>query len=420
MKTTIMPCALSGSVLIPPSKSAAHRAIIAAALADGRSTIRNIDLSNDMHATINACRTLGSRIGITQDTRCTLTIDGAMQHNQSVQIDCGESGSTLRFMIPVAGALGGSITFTGSGRLPQRPIDAYIRIFHEQCLPYSQPSDANLPLTINGKLHGGDFALDGNVSSQYVTGLLFALPLLDEDSHIHIYGGLESRGYVDMTLSMLRLFGIQIDAHNDCFSIPGKQRYATQDITIEGDYSQAAFFLVGGAINGQVRVGGLLNSSLQPDSVIVPLLERMGADITRDGDVLIANKSILHGIEIDISQCPDLAPPLAVAAAYAQGETRIIGAARLRIKECDRLSALAHNLNKLGIKADETADSLTITGGCIGGGEVDAFGDHRIAMAFAIAATGAQACITVCGAQHVEKSYPDFFNDFRSLGGKTI
>lgn len=418
MDKTISPSALWGSVDIPPSKSAAHRAIIAAALAKGKSVISNIDMSSDMLATIGACRSLGCAIDVVENGRCTLTVDGGLSTGKTTVIDCCESGSTLRFFIPIACALGGEYTFTGSGRLPVRPLDDYLRIFDEQAIKYTHPPDANLPLAVSGTLRGGDFVLDGRVSSQYVTGLLFALPLLDADSRITVRGGFESRGYVDMTVDMLRRFGVQADDMQDSFFIRGSQQYMPQNLSIEGDYSQAAFFLVGGAAAGEVRIEGLYENSLQPDSAIVPILQRMGADITRENNALIARKSNMHGISIDVSQCPDLAPPLAIAAAFAQGTTHITGASRLRIKECDRLSALAQNLSRLGIKTTETQNSLAITGGSINGGEIDSFGDHRIAMAFAVAATGASGDITVRGSQSVEKSYPGFFEDYKALGGK--
>lgn len=421
MKLTLSASLLHGSVAIPPSKSAAHRAIIAAALAQGRSTIHNVDLSSDMRATIGACRCLGCAIDSnSQDGRCTLTVDGGMRRGEFAVIDCCESGSTLRFFIPIAAALGGNNTFTGSGRLPQRPIDAYIDIFKSQSIAYNHPAEANLPLTVSGQLRSGDFSLDGRVSSQYVTGLLFALPLLDTASRIDVLGGFESRGYVDMTALMLRRFGVQVDTDGDSFSIAGGQTYQPQTITVEGDYSQAAFFLVAGAIAGEVRINGLSEDSLQPDSAIIHLLRQMGADISRDGRTLVSRKSALHGTEIDVSQCPDIVPPLAIAAAFAQGQTRIVGAARLRIKESDRLSALAQNLARIGIKAEETPDSLTITGGMPTGGEIDAFGDHRIAMAFAVAAMGAKESITISGAECVDKSYPAFYEDLKALGGNIL
>lgn len=420
MNKTVLPSVLAGTVCIPPSKSAAHRAIIAAALAKGKSIISNIDLSDDIIATTEGCKSLGCDINIANNSRSVLTINGGLASNQNAAVDCRESGSTLRFLLPLACALGGRYTFTGTGRLPKRPISEYLRIFAGQEIKYAHPEDANLPLCITGKLRGADFMLDGRVSSQYVTGLLLCLPLLDADSSITIKGGLESRGYVDLSVYILSRFGIDVDAKNDCFYVSGNQKYLPQNLSIEGDYSQAAFFLVGGAIAGEVRIEGLAKDSLQPDSAIVQILRKMGADITRQNDTLIVKKSKLHGISVDVSQYPDLVPPLAIAAAFAKGDTNITGALRLRIKESDRLSALAYNLTQLGIKTAQTQSSLTITGGRAAKGKIDSFGDHRIAMAFAIAAAASDGGISIKGAQSVEKSYPKFFEDFKALGGYVL
>ena len=414
MDLIIRPKELSGSVAIPPSKSAAHRAIISAALADGRSIITNVDLSNDIRATIGACRALG--VNMCTDGE-TLTADGAQLRLTGDPIDCAESGSTLRFFIPVACTLNGEKTLTGHGRLPLRPLDSYLHIFDTQGINYSRPPGYNLPLTVSGTLRSGEFRVDGRVSSQFVTGLLFALPLLKGDSSISVIGGFESRGYVNLTVDILRRFGIEIDVDGDNFTIKGGQRYAPQNIRVEGDYSQAAFFLVSGAISGGIRVEDLGAYSLQPDRAIVDILKQMGADISAEEGALVSRPAKLHGTTIDVSQCPDLVPPLAIAAAYAKGVTHITGAARLRIKESDRLHALAHNLAALGIRTEELPDGLIILGGQPTGGEIDSFGDHRIAMAFSIAAAGASGPVTIRGAECVDKSYPKFYDDYKALGG---
>jgi 3-phosphoshikimate 1-carboxyvinyltransferase len=416
MDLTLRPTILSGSVTMPPSKSAAHRAIISAALAQGRSRIAHVDLSSDIRATIGACRALGVPIQVDGDT---LTVDGGRLRLTGEPIDCAESGSTLRFFIPVACVLDGEKTFTGHGRLPLRPVDAYLQIFDMQGLPYTRPPGASLPLTVSGAIRPGEFQVDGRVSSQFVTGLLFALPLLNGDSRITVAGGFESRGYVDLTVDMLRRFGITIIVDGDTFVIAGGQQYQPQNLTVEGDYSQAAFFLVGGAISGGIRVEGLSAHSLQPDRVIVDILKRMGADIAEENGALVSRPARLHGEVIDVSQCPDLVPPLAVAAAFAEGQTHITGAARLRIKESDRLHALAQNLTALGIRAEELPDGLIIHSGQPAGGVVDSFGDHRIAMAFSIAA-GASGPVRILGAECVDKSYPAFYEDYITLGGEII
>lgn len=417
MDITLRPTKLSGSVTVPPSKSAAHRVIISAALAEGTSRIAHVDLSSDIRATIGACRALGVPIQIDGST---LTIDGGRLKLTGEPINCAESGSTLRFFIPIACVLDGEKTFTGRGRLPQRPVDAYLQIFDMQGLSYTRPPGDSLPLTVSGALQPGEFHVDGRVSSQFVTGLLFALPLLDSDSRIIVTGGFESRGYVDLTVDMLRRFGIDIVVEGDTFMIPGKQKYRPQSITVEGDYSQAAFFLVGGAISGGIRAEGLDARSLQPDRTIVDILRRMGADISEENGALVSRPARLHGEVIDVSQCPDLVPPLAIAAAFAEGQTHITGAARLRIKESDRLHALAQNLSALGIRTEELPDGLVIHGGQPAAGTVDSFGDHRIAMAFSVAAAGASGPVSILGAECVDKSYPAFYEDYVALGGKII
>ncbi len=418
MNITVLPGTYQGTVTVPPSKSAAHRAIIAAALAKGRSVVGNVDLSSDILATVGACRALGCDISIEEDQRYhTLTVDGGLALSGETVIDCAESGSTLRFFIPVACTLNGTKTFTGRGRLPYRPIDAYLRIFDSQGIRYTRPADANLPLTVSGRLNGGKMCVDGRVSSQYVTGLLFALPMLQEDSAVSVLGGFESRGYVDLTVNMLRHFGIEIGVSGDEYTIKGDQRYQPRNIVVEGDYSQAAFFIVAGAIAGDITIAGLNAHSLQPDSAIVSIVRRMGAAITPKNNSLTVKQSKLSGTVIDVSQCPDLVPPLAIAAAFAKGETRITGAARLRIKECDRLHALAVNLNSLGIQAAETDDELIIRGGVLRGGTIDTFGDHRIAMAFAVAAAGGTGDIRIPNGECIDKSYPKFYDDLKALGG---
>ncbi len=414
----ILPGALSGTVRVPPSKSAAHRAIMAAALAKGESVVENVDLSDDIRATLSACEALGCAADIVPNGQYnTVTLRGGGDPAPDAVLDCAESGSTLRFLIPVACARDGRRTFTGRGRLPQRPLDAYLQIFDEQGIRYTRPYEANLPLTAEGALRAGRFRVDGRVSSQFVTGLLYALPLLSGDSEIEVLGGFESRGYVDMTADTLRRFGVEAAAQGDRFTVRGGQAYQPRQISVEGDYSQAAFFLVAGAIRGPVRAEGLTDS-MQPDRVITDILLRMGADISRDGSALVSKPARLHGADIDASQCPDIVPPLAVAAAFAEGQTRITGAARLRIKESDRLSALARNLSAMGIEVREQPDGLIIQGGQPNGGEIDSFGDHRIAMAFSVAAAASRQGVTLRGAQCVSKSYPKFFEDFAQLGGR--
>lgn len=418
MDITVYPSKLSGNFTAPPSKSAAHRAVLAAALAPGHSVVENVQLSSDITATVKACEALGCRISIEPcDRYSTLYIDGGMSLSREAHIDCAESGSALRFLIPIACALEGRKTFTGSARLPFRPIDEYISIFDKQGIKYDKPGDRNLPLTVEGKLSSGEYVIGGGVSSQYITGLLFTLPLLDGDSSITVTGNLESKGYVDMTLDTLKRFGVDIGISGSSYIIEGNQRYKPQRIAVEGDYSQAAFFIAGAAINGDISISGLSPRSLQPDRAIVDIMRRMGAYIEQQESALCVKKSQLRGIDVDVSQCPDLVPPIAAAAAYAQGPTRILGASRLRVKESDRIHSIAANLKNIGIDAKEYPDSLVIHGGKPRGGEADSFTDHRIPMAFSMAALGSGA-INIKGAECVSKSWPSFFEDLKSLGGR--
>lgn len=413
---TITPHKLGGRLAVPASKSAAHRAVICAALAQGRSELSGVGLSEDIAATAGAMRALGAQLHLS-DGRMSVEGMRGGPLPAGLHIDCNESGSTLRFLIPIALARGGDVIFTGSARLLSRPLDAYFAICEQDGIACEVQEDE---IHFCGRLRGGDYTLPGNVSSQYVTGLLLALPLLEADSTIHITGPLESRGYVDMTLGWLRRAGIEV--HNDgyrTFRIPGGQRYAPFDVSVEGDYSQAAFFLVADALGSSVTVSGLSPDSAQGDRAILDVIRRMGGQITEDVHGVRAAAHPLHGIEIDVCQIPDLVPVLAVLAAGAQGRTALVNAGRLRIKESDRLYTTARELNALGARIEEHADSLVIEGGHpLTGGICEAHNDHRIAMALAVASTVCTGPVTISGSGCVKKSYPHFWDDFASLGGE--
>ncbi len=386
MNVTITPSLLKGAITPPPSKSQAHRLLIAAALADGESRIENLADSQDIQAT----------------RRCMAALKAP---GESLPVlDCGESGSTLRFLIPVALALRGGGRFTGRGRLMERPQKPYFDLFDEKGIAYRQEDGV---LTVRGVLTPGTFALPGDVSSQFVTGLLYALPLLEGDSQIALTTALESRGYVDMTLEALERFGVRAECPDGrTFRVPGGQTYRPCRAAVEGDYSQAAFYYAANGLGGQVEILGLNPHSAQGDRCIVPY----SMQLRGPGEVAL-----------DVSQCPDLVPPLAAHAALRQGITRIVNAARLRIKESDRLSAVTRVLTALGADVAEGADRLTITGrpeGLAGGVTVDSHNDHRIAMMAAIAAARCAAPVTITGAECVAKSYPDFWKDYERLGGQ--
>ena len=386
MDVRITPALLNGSVTPPPSKSMAHRAILAMLLAEGEGAISNPAESQDIEAT----------------RRCAaaLKADGP----DPPLLDCGESGSTLRFLLPVALALRGGGRFTGQGRLMERPQRPYFDIFDEKGVCYEHKDGF---LTVRGRLTPGEYCLPGNVSSQFVTGLLYALPLLEGDSEIVLTSPLESRGYVDMTLETLKQFGVTAENRNyERFIVPGGQSFQARDVSIEADWSQAAFWLTAGALGNPVQTTGLNEHSTQGDRIIRTHIDRL----TRETG---------GTVEIDVSDCPDLLPPLAVLSAFHSGTVRLANAARLRFKESDRLSTAARLIAGLGGQAEEGPDSLTVSGTrLLDGGAVDGANDHRIVMAAAIAATRCAGPVTILGAEAVRKSYPDFWDDYRRLGGK--
>ena len=385
MNVTITPGLLAGIITPPPSKSQAHRLLIAAALAGGESRVEHLGQSQDIDAT----------------RRCMAALQAPGEGLPA--LDCGESGSTLRFLIPVALALRGGGVFTGHGRLMERPQGPYFRIFEEKGVAYAQEDGA---LTVRGTLTPGVYTLPGDVSSQFITGLLYALPLLPGDSEIRLTTPLESRGYVDMTLAALAQFGVETAFDGvRVFRVPGGQTYRPRQVTVEADWSNAAFWYVAAALGSPVEVVGLNPASAQGDRVIADFCARL----VRPGQV-----------DLDVSQCPDLVPPLAALAALRGGETtRIVGAARLRIKESDRLATVTQVLRALGGQVEEHRDFLVIQGRdqLEGGVTVSGCNDHRIAMMAGVAATRCQKPVTITGAECVQKSYPEFWNDYRRLGG---
>ncbi len=410
----ISPSVIRGTLTPPPSKSAAHRLLIAAALAGG-GRVRGLSLSADMEATLRAVRGLGVSVRLDGDAACFSPAPPSSSPSP-LPVDCGESGSTLRFLIPLYAARGVPAVFTGHGRLPERPLGVYA-----DCLPshgVALSATAGLPLTVTGRLTGGDFALPGDVSSQFITGLLFALPLCREDSRIRLTTPLESAGYVDMTLQVLRQAGVRAEPLEDGWFIPGSQTYRPLDAAVESDWSQAAFLLTAGALGGSITLTGLNTASAQGDREALALFRRFGAAVEEAPGRITCRKAPLHGIDIDAAQIPDLVPVLAVTAALANGVTRITGAARLRLKESDRLTAVADGIRRLGGRVEEGPDSLTITGvSRLVGGRAEGYNDHRIVMALSMAALGCEAPVTVTDAQSVAKSWPAFFEDYRAIGG---
>lgn len=415
MNKTILPGARTGEVHIPASKSQAHRMLLCAAMGENEVTLRCRGLSKDILATVACLKALGASVDA----------EGEVLHLRPVSapppglclLPCGESGSTLRFLLPLVGALGASAVFEREGRLPERPIEPLRR---ELCRNGMDIRSDGARLSCSGQLRPGAFSLPGNISSQYISALLMTLPLLEGESTLHMEGALESAAYVAMTEEVLRLGGVRTEKTGYGYRIPGGQRCRfAPELSVEGDYSNAAFFLCAGALSERgIRVTGLDPQSRQGDRAIVPLLEEMGAQVASDGSSVTVKRAALHGITIDASPIPDLIPVLSVVAAAASGETRVIHAQRLRLKESDRLHSTTQMLRALGAEAEELPDGLVIRGGrTLAGGTVDACGDHRIAMSAAVAGGICRGAVTICGSECVQKSYPDFWTDFQQLKG---
>ena len=407
MNVTVSPAVLSGTITPPSSKSQGHRLLLAAALAEGESVLAGLAMSRDIEATIACVRELGAQVRREKDGLHVAGRGGRPGVRAGQTFDCGESGSTLRFLIPVTLALLGGGSFVGHGRLMERPLKPYFDIFEQRDIYYVRQEGSDRA-GLEGTLTPGDYSLPGDVSSQFITGLLYALPLLDGDSRIRITTELESRAYVDMTLDALRQFGVSARWEGEqTLFVPGNQQYHPAAVAVEGDWSQAAFWYAARTLGSEVNVLGMDPDSTQGDRVVAKQAERLA----RPGDV-----------ELDVSQCPDLVPALAAMAAVREGTTRIVNAARLRIKESDRLAAVARVLGGMGANITEQADGLTLVGlpALAGGVTVDSFNDHRIAMMAAVAATRCQAPVIVTGAECVSKSYPHFWEDYEALGGKIV
>ncbi|MEE1077018.1 MAG: 3-phosphoshikimate 1-carboxyvinyltransferase [Acutalibacteraceae bacterium] len=411
----VMPATFKGEVTLPPSKSDVHRAILCASLSKGKSVISPVDLSQDISATIDCAKALGADITIDGKTAY---VDGTnLFKNKEAVLNCRESGSTLRFFIPVASVGGVNATFTGKGRLPERPIGIYL-----DCLPKAGvecKTEGGLPLSISGTLQAGEFTVPGNVSSQFITGLLLALPLTGKDCKIIITSSLQSVGYINMTIRTMAEFGVTVEVTDYGYFIKGGQSYKPCTYTCEGDWSQAGFFLAAGALGGEVTLKGLRLDSIQGDKECIEIFKSFGADIIENNNSITVKANSLNGINIDATQIPDLVPILAVTAAFADGTTDIYGAERLRIKESDRLNAICTCLNAIGADVTEKPDGLIINGvGRAIGGKVEGFNDHRIVMSMAIAVEKCTSAIEITDRESINKSYPDFFNDYRAIMGK--
>lgn len=407
---------LGGTVSAIASKSRAHRLLICAALSENNTSVICSETSDDIDATVRCLNALGAKIVYARGAFDVKP--AALPINGDRLLDCGESGSTLRFMLPVACALGARASFHMGGRLPLRPLSPlYEELGSHGCL--LSPQGVN-PLHISGQLRGGLFKIPGNISSQFISGLLFALPLVREDSRIELLGTVESKPYIDMTLSALNEFGIVIRSEENDFIISGNQRYtAKQSVNVEGDWSNAAFWLCAGALGEKsITVTNLNLQSLQGDKNVLPILERFGARLEYGSDSVTVSRGELKGIDIDAGDTPDLVPVLAAVAAVSGGRTTIYNAERLRIKESDRLESVTETLLALGADIKETNDGLIINGkNRLTGGAVNSHGDHRIAMTAAIVSSVCADAVSIRDAEAVRKSYPGFFTDLTALGG---
>ena len=417
MLVTISPPArIGGTVSAPPSKSMAHRAVLCSALAKGTSHIENLEFSKDISATLAAAGQLCARV---ESGPADVLVEG-LGHFRPVfgPVDCCESGSTLRFLIPLASLTGQSITFVGRGRLMERPQSVYETLYREQNLHFEQ---ANGQLTVAGSLRSGEYTLAGNVSSQFISGLLFTLPLLAGDSTLHLIPPVESRSYIEMTRAAQAAFGVTSHWLDDTtLCIPGGQQYHPCDYIVEGDYSQAAFLAVLGAVKGGITLTGLAAETLQGDAAILDILRRCGAKFTRTEAGLVFEQAPLHGVDIDLADCPDLGPVLMVLGLLCEGTTVIRNAERLRIKESDRIAAMEAELRACGGVLSSEGGTITVQG-CkprLHAPEAPLSGhnDHRVVMSLTVLALAADIPLAINEAEAVQKSWPHFFDALKPLG----
>ena len=414
--TITPPKALGGTVTAPPSKSMAHRAVLCAALAQGTSHIENLEFSKDISATLAAAGQLCARVETSADDAL---VEGLGRFRPVTgPVDCCESGSTLRFLIPLASLTGQAVTFVGRGRLMERPQSVYEQLYRERNLHFEQTPAG---LTVAGTLPSGEYTVAGNVSSQFISGLLFALPLLAGDSVLHLLPPVESRSYIEMTRAAQAAFGVGSRWLDDVtLAIPGGQHYRPGHYTVEGDYSQAAFLAVLGAVRGGVTIAGLAEKTLQGDAVILDILRRCGATFARTEAGLTFEKAPLHGVDIDLADCPDLGPVLMVLGLLCQGKTVIRNAERLRIKESDRIAAMEAELRACGGVLSSEGGTITIEG-CAGAlhppeSPLHGHNDHRVVMSLTVLALAAGIPLSIDDAEAVQKSWPHFFDALRPLG----
>ncbi len=400
-KLVLKPCKLSGEVIAPSSKSLTHRAIICSALTSGDSLVSNVSFSKDINATINAVKALGAEVEVGKDFVKIRGIFANKKEISDVEIYSNESASTLRFLIPITLIFTKKPTFTAEKGLVQRPLDVYFEIFDKQDIKYEYQGDV---LKVDGKLKNDNFLVDGGISSQFISGLLFTTPLLQGDSTITIVGELQSKSYVDLTLDVIRQFGIEVENQDyKVFKIKGSQQYKNIDYVVEGDYSQTSVFEIANFLGNDIKIENINPKSLQGDAAILDIVK----ELKKDKDIVI-----------DGSNCPDIMPIVALGSCFRNHKTQLINVERLKIKECDRLEVTCEVLSKLGAKVEIVEDNkLVIYGGATfeGGITLDSHNDHRIAMLIAIASTKCKESITLVNPSCISKSYPNFFEVFEKL-----
>lgn len=414
MTVSCTPSVINGTIKSISSKSDVHRLLICAALSKNETKIYCNVMSKDIAATICCLKAMGTDISVDGDVITVYPDEFA----NKAEIDCNESGSTLRFLMPVVSALGIDATITGHGRLPQRPVSPLKEEMEKKGVTFH--TDNKFPLHLTGQLQPGEYEMKGNVSSQFITGLLMALPLLNGDSTIRLIPPVESKSYLDITVSVLKKFGIKIDEQENTYIIEGNQQFISpREITAQGDWSNASFFLCAGALNENgVTVTDLDINSPQGDKKIIDVLKNIGADVQINDTEIMVKKNKLKGVTVDASDIPDAVPIISVVATACTGETKIINAERLRIKESDRIKSVVEMINSVGGSAVETDDGLIIHGGKqLKGGNINGYNDHRIVMSASVLSMICENDVTISDSNAVEKSYPDFFADFNKMGG---
>ncbi len=426
MDAIVYPSKLHGTVSAPHSKSYTHRAIILASLAEGRSVIENALISDDTLYTLEACKALGVK-ATKKGTRIVVNGSGGKLRSGRKRIFVGNSGTTIRLMSSVAALAGGEVMFDGTKEMRRRPMRDLLNALNQLGVEAESVRGNGCPpiKIVGGELRGGAASISGAASSQFVSSLLISCPYAEKSTRVRVVGELKSRPYVDITLDLMKAFGIKArNRKYKEFFIP-TGRYGARRYRIEGDYSSASYFFAGAAVTGsQVAVSGLNKHSVQGDRIFLNVLREMGCEVKWAGDtVMVKGPAVLKAVEKNMGDYPDLVPTLAATAAFARGTTRITGVGHLKYKETDRLAAPAAELSKAGVKAGVGGNSLAIQGlypkkplGAV----FDTYRDHRMVMSLATLALAAEEKSVVRGAEHVSKSFPDFFKKMRALGAKIV